>query len=262
MDAQPPNARRSLAGSGPARAAARGAGAVLGAASSLLGRLRRAKPLHPSGTVLQGRLTRSGSARSGVPWIDTGADEDVVVRLSRGGGLPAWAPDVEGLAVRHQGEGPPVDLLLATTGWRPVSRHLLTFHRSAGRAGYTTLLPFRGPRGPILLAAQPLPQRRLPPDPVARGLLLAGQPLRLRLLWATPLGSWQRFGSLEVGGPVSARPDLPIRFDPESAPPGLGTYPWVTALRDPAYRAARRAVGPSSPQDGEEQLQDEKPGGG
>lgn len=241
---------RSSPGRSPGPIVAGGVGAVLGVVSGAVARARHAKPLHPVGVVLEGRVHRSGSARSGVAWIDTAGDDDVVVRLSRGGGLPLWAPDIEGLALRWTGEGRPVDLLLASTGWRPGARHVLVPRRSAGRGGYTTLLPFRGPRGPVLLGAHPLPRRRLPPDPVARGRLLATEPLRLRLLWAPLTGPWQRFGALVVGGPASARPDPPMRFDPQKAPPGLVTYPWVTALRNPAYLAARRAVELASRDDG------------
>ena len=103
----------------------------------------------------------------GVAWLDEPGADDVVVRLSRGGGLPAWCPDVHGLALRH---------------------------------------------------------------PMAAGVA----------------GRWRPFGWLVVGGvpeyPPPARPDPPLRFDPTNAPPGLATYPWVAALRDPAYAAARAAV--------------------
>lgn len=227
------------AAAGPARAI----GSVLGGLSGVVARLRQAKPLHPVGTVVRGRLLRHGAAGSGAAWLDTEGDDDVVVRLSRGGGLPPWLPDVDGLALRHEVPGcPVVDVLLSTTGALPGARHMLVMRRVAGGGTYTSLLPYRGPHGPVVLAAEARPRRRLPADPAERARVLAREPWRLRLSWAPLRGPWEPFGWLEVGGPVEPAPDPPIRFDPMNTPPGLGTYRWVAALREPAYAAARRAT--------------------
>lgn len=200
--------------------------------------------------MLPGRLLRSGApvgGASGIPWLDEPGADDVVVRLSRAGGLPRWCPDVHGLALRHEAPGATVDVLLSTTGSPPVARHVLAPHLRVGRGTSTSLQPYRGPRGPVLLAARPSPRRALPPEPLALTALLAAAPLRLRLSWADGLaGRWRPFGWLVVGGvpefPPPATPDPPVRFDPTNAPPGLATYPWVAALRDRAYAAARAAV--------------------
>lgn len=225
------------------------AGRGLGSLSGLVARMRLARPLHPVGAVLPGRLLRSGAAGgpAGVPWLDERGEDDVVVRLSRGGGLPAWCPDVHGLALRHEVAGRTVDVLLSTTGSLPGARHVLRPQARLGGGVYTSLLPYRGPRGPVLLAAHPRPRRALPADPLALTARLAAAPLRLRLSWAEGLaGRWRPFGWLVVGSvpayPPPATPDPPLRFDPTSAPPGLDTYPWVAAVRDPAYAAARAAV--------------------
>lgn len=244
-----------------------GAGAVVGAAGRGLGsvsaavaRLRAARPLHPVGVVLAGRLVRAGSPpgdASGVPWLDSAGDDDVVVRLSRGGGLPAWAPDVHGLALRHTDDGRRVDVLLSSTGSAPLARHVLAPRRALGGGTYTCLLPYRGPRGPVMLAARPSPPRALPAEPAAIARELAAEPWRVVLAWADGVaGRWRTFARLVVGGPpatsdasrpsradvADARPDQPVRFDPLHAPPGLTAYPWVAALREPAYAAARAAV--------------------
>ena len=226
-------------------------GPALGVLSGAVARARRARPLHPTGVVLPGRLLRSGPGThraSGVPWLDERGADDVVVRLSRGGGLPPWCPDVHGLALRHQGgngAGGHVDVLLSTTGSLPGLRHVLAPHVHPGRGTYTSLLPYRGPDGPVLVAARPVPRRALPADPLSLTAVLAAAPLRLRLAWSDGLvGRWRPFGRLVVGGvpefPPQAEP--PVRFDPVDAPPGLTAYPWVAALRGPAYAAARAAV--------------------
>lgn len=225
-------------------------GRALGWASGAVARVRRARPLHPTGVVLHGRLVRTGTAHSGIAWLDAASADDVVVRLSRGGGLPTWLPDVDGLAVRVREGERVTDVLLSTTGTAPLDRHVMHVRRLAGRTAYTSLLPYRSARGPVLLAAIPDPPRRLPADPAARGLELAVEPLRLRLAWASPTGPWRTFGHLEVYGQVAVDPEAPIRFDPLRTPQGLATYPWVAAVRDPAYDAARRAVGPDDPATG------------
>lgn len=226
------------------------AGRGLGALSGLVARARQARPLHPVGAVLAGRLLRSGApagSASGVAWLDEAGSDDVVVRLSRGGGLPAWCPDVHGLALRQESGDGTVDVLLSTTGSLPGARHVLAPQVRVGGGVFTSLLPYRGPHGPVLLAARSRPRRALPADPLALTALLAAAPLRLRLSWADGLaGRWRPFGWLVVGGvpeyPPPATPDPPERFDPVNAPPGLATYPWVAALRGPAYAAARAAV--------------------
>lgn len=224
-------------------------GSVLGVLATVTARARRARPLHPDGVVLPGLLLRAGPGDrpSGVAWLDaTGADE-VQVRLSRAGGLPTWCPDVLGLALRQRAVAGDVDVLLSTTGSLPLVRHVLRPHRRAGRGALTSLLPYRGPHGPVLLAAHPVPGRSLPPEPLALTARLAAAPLRLRLSWSDGLaGRWRPFGWLVVGGvpqyPPTAQLEPPIRFDPTAAPPGLSAYPWVAAVRDRAYAAARAAV--------------------
>ena len=82
---------------------ARVAGRLVGVPLAGLARLRSGKPMHPRGAVFSGVLERHGSGSGdgwGVPWLDTAATEDAVVRLSRGAGLPAPLPDLLGLALR------------------------------------------------------------------------------------------------------------------------------------------------------------------
>lgn len=76
----------------PLISAATGRG--LGSLRGLVARARLARPLHPVGALLPGRPLRSGAAddHAAVPWLDERGEDDVVVRLSRGGGLPAASP--------------------------------------------------------------------------------------------------------------------------------------------------------------------------
>lgn len=219
------------------------AGAVLGALSGVVGRVRHAKPLHPTGVVLTGRLHRHG-ASSGASWIDSAGDDDVLVRLSRGGGLPAWLPDVHGLALRVPDGDRLADVLLSTTGSAPGLRHVLAPHLDVSAGTYTSLLPYRGPHGPLLLGARAVRRTPVGADPADVVQALRREPLRLRLGWATLTGPWRVFARLDLDGPAEAALDPPVHFDPLTPPTGLGTYPWAAALRAAAYARARDVVGP------------------
>ena len=96
---------------------ARAAGRLVAVPLGAVARRRHGRPMHPRGAVFDAVLDRTGSLPPwGVPWLDEPAREDVVVRLSRGAGLPAPLPDLLGLAVRVPGDDDPVDLLLTSAG--------------------------------------------------------------------------------------------------------------------------------------------------
>lgn len=186
-----------------------------------------AKPLHPRGAVTRGVLERFGSpVASGVAWLDDAGTDDVVVRWSRAVGLPAPSPDVFGLAVRVElGGGRHGDLLFSTTGTGPLTRFALVPAFTPQRA-MTTLLPYRTAGGPVLLRAVPQGERAV------------------ELSWAHGMGAWQPFGTLRLDQPTTTAADADVTFDPVVNPlPGLAPYDWVTRLREPAYRSARRARG-------------------
>lgn len=209
-------------------------GAVLAGASRTLTWTRGSrKPLHPVGDVVTGRLVRSGGHQSsGVPWLDQPGTDEVLVRFSRAIGLPHPLPDIFGIAIRVPDGDRPADLLLATTGLGRLTRLLLTPATHPRARPFTTLLPYRGPQGPIFIAARPLAD-------------LDGKDSEspaYELLWSSGLGGWVGFARLEVAG--TSGPDPTISFDPVRNPlPGLGFYGWVRRLREPAYRAARDASG-------------------
>ncbi|GAA3517484.1 hypothetical protein [Nocardioides daeguensis] len=181
-----------------------------------------AKPLHPDGEMYAGRLVRPGSDESvGVPWIDEAGEDAVSVRLSRAIGLPGPLPDVQGLALRlRPGPAGPSDLLLASTGWDPVTRHLLVPAWNTRRP-LTSLLPYRSPAGPLLVGARPVDVRGY------------------ELCWALVGREWHHLGDLTLDGALPAGEE--ISFDPVLNPlPGLEQYPWVERLREQSYATARR----------------------
>ncbi|MBC9226561.1 hypothetical protein GL325_09525 [Aeromicrobium sp. 636] len=203
--------------------AASAAGQLLGAATRLGSALRRApKPLHPRGSVWQGEVVRVGTLLpTGVPWLDEPGRDSALVRVSAAIGLPHGWPDLQGVAIRlpdQQG----ADLLLGSTGAGRLSRFLLRPVRPSSRHLTSTLMPYRGPAGPILLAA------------------VQTQPEEYVLLRAEGTGEWIGFAHLRLLHEIDEEPS----YDPIRRPlPGLRNYSWVTRLRAPAYRVARRARG-------------------
>lgn len=202
------------------------AGAALAAVTAGVAGLRRTrKPLHPRGVVTHGVLRREGaSTKTGVPWLDEPGVDDVLVRRSRAVGLPSSVPDIHGLAMRMPTATGSFDLLLASTGLGRLTRFLLTSSRSPWARPLTTLLPYRSPRGPVLLAAEHSSETQLE-------------------LWvASPWGPWSRFARLKLSPEIDMRAEAAVNFDPiANTTPGLENYDWVRRLRQPAYRTARRS---------------------
>jgi hypothetical protein len=200
-------------------------GAALAGAVRLLSALRSTpKPLHPQGEVVDAVLRRTGEGPpTGVSWLDEPGRDEVLVRRSRAVGLPDGLPDIHGLALRVPSEtGDLGDLLMATTGTGRLGRFVLSASRSPHARPLTTLLPYRTPVGPVVLAA------------------VADGDRAYELAFATVGGAWHRFAHLALGTPRGA--DVLVSFDPvRNTVPGLDNYPWVRRLREPAYRSARRS---------------------
>lgn len=195
-------------------------GAVLAGVIRAMAVRPAAKPLHPCGRVVHGRLRHQVTETpTGVAWLDTAGEEDVRVRLSRAVGLPRALPDIHGVAVRVPLPQGHADLLFASTGMGPATRFLLAPARRLGGRPLTTLLPYRSPHGPLLL-----------------GLRVASAD-RMELLVAGAVGDWSRAGEL-VLGEVSG--DEMLELDPvRHEVPGLPNYEWVRRLREPSYALAR-----------------------
>lgn len=220
------------------------AGAALAVVFNGVTRLRHGKPIHPRGIVARAVVKRTGSPYGhwGVPWLDEPGTDVGMVRFSRAAGLPAPAPDVLGLALRLQAVGTQHDLLLASTGMRPGWRHVLFPRRHALQAPYGSLLPYDAAGRRVLIAA--VPQAGAPSGvsdtDVARALATGSRTFRLMV--TTLLGDWMPFAQLTIARNDEDVLDVPVAFDPVLNPlPGLPLAQPFRSLREPAYRAARRA---------------------
>ncbi|WP_309107870.1 SRPBCC family protein [Arthrobacter sp.] len=211
--------------------------------------VRPERPIHPKGTLLTGELTKEGPGNtdslrhirsSGVPWIDLPGRHAVTARHSRSIGFPPPLPDILGLALRLEDDGGPEDVLFATTGWSWPARFALLPRRDPGKATFTTLMPYKGARGPVLLGLT-----TESPGTAAHGTAPSGtQPSAddwvLAMHYARPSGPWIRFGTLTLR-PAPAAEDTGLRFDPVLNPlKSAGTYTWTRRLRAPAYGIARQ----------------------
>lgn len=232
--------------------------ALLGRAArvpfAVLKQFRPHRPIHSEGVGLDGTLVRTGGGGSGVRWIDEPGEDPVRARFSRSFGFPHGWPDILGLALRVptaagtadprravEGDVQPsrADVLLATAGEGRLTRFVPTFHRHVPGTAFCSFMPYRGDHGPVLLAAHPQPRDRpLPARPDRFRSSVAARPWAIGLYWATPLGPWQRFGTVEL------RPGTPFddteRFDPlRNVLAGAENYAWTYRLREPSYALAR-----------------------
>jgi hypothetical protein len=219
---------------------ARAAGALVAAPLGALARWRHGKPMHPRGAVFEGVLERRGAmSPSGVAWFDAVATDAVLVRMSRGAGLPAPLPDLLGLAVRLPGGPEPVDLLLTTTGRGRLTRLVPLPRRDAG-AVYSSIMAYRSDAGPVRIAALP-EQDDVPSDPRPLAAVVDGPGLTFTLAVARGLGAWRPFARLTLV--ATAEPlDPDVRFDAVlHPPPGLVADGPMARFRAPAYARARIA---------------------
>jgi hypothetical protein len=245
------DAGQQPAGYGLASAAqllAAAAGTVLAWLFGTAALVRRGKPLHPHGVVLDAVVHRTnGPARWGAAWLDEPGEDHGIARLSRAAGLPGQIPDIMGLALAIDGPaGTRHDLLLASTGLGRLSRFMLTPRRDPSSACYGCLFPYAAASGPVLLAAVPVRAAGRGVSEIPR--YPSSTPLRFRMLAAAPGGDWHEYGLLHLTARDGAEPDPPVSFDPILNPlPGLCFSTPLAQLREPAYAAARRRTARGQP---------------
>lgn len=221
---------RSSDGADPVMSAtpARAVGAVLAGALGAVAAITRRKPLHAVGTTWDARLrVDSPLPDLGVAVLEDRGAHACTVRVSRALGTPNGWWDIGGLVLRIPGAGPqsgPADLLFATTGTGRATRHLLRPVRHAAEQPLTTLLPTRAAGRSLLLLVRPTSRD--------------DEPQQYELAVGADGGAWRPIGLIDL---VQERPDAQTRFDPIVNELSGTTPPsWVVAVREPAYRWARR----------------------
>jgi uncharacterized protein YndB with AHSA1/START domain len=195
----------------------------------LVAALRGQRALHPRGVTRLGtaHLTGRGAGLSEQP------DPTVIVRFSRGAGLPSPMPDVNCLAIRFVDACGPSrhrDLLYAGAG-PGVLRHVLVPGVDFGTARFSSLLRYRLQDDAVVLTA------RVDGAGLSLDRLANDYPVRVHL-FAEGGGRAEPIGDIDLGEVVDGSE---VRFDPVSAEAGLVPLGLLNALRGPAYAASQAA---------------------
>ena len=198
--------------------------AVTASALALGTAVRGARVFHPRGPACTGTVVTDGGGSWGARLLDEAGRHDVVVRVSRGAGLPEPLPDVVGLAVRFAGlgrDGGPLDLLVNTSGGPPGLRHLF-LPAPLGRT-FSSVLPYRTGAGRV----------------VVLGARDVGTGTSWELLAASLAGGWTRWGRLTLGSPLPDAESEELRFLPTLGADDLQPVALFRALRDLSYRESQ-----------------------
>lgn len=189
-----------------------------------LARVRRDRPIHTRGVTGSGtaRMHGHGLALSGEPTTD------VVVRFSRGAGLPARLPDINGLAIRFVTDDGDRDLLLATAGPGRL-RRILTPAIDFATSRYSTIASYQLQGRPCVITAE-LVGDHVSLDELAIPLT------RLLHLTAHRDGRSHHLGTIELGPVIDGST---IRYDPSATGPALTPLGPINALRPSAYAASQ-----------------------
>ncbi len=173
--------------------------AVTASALALGTAVRRARVFHPRGDAFTARVETDGGGTWGANLLDRAGTHEVVVRVSRGVGLPEPLPDVVGLAVRYVGLGKgggPLDVLVNTSGGPPGLRHLF-LPAPLGRT-FSSVLPYRTGSGRVVML----------------GARDQGTGTSWELLVAPVTGGWTRWGRLSLGPALPDAEAEALRFRP------------------------------------------------
>jgi hypothetical protein len=201
-----------------------------------LARLRRDRALHPNGATQRGRAQLAPAGAD----LARELDVEAIVRFSRGAGLPARFPDVNGLAIRlvdARGPGLHRDLLLSSAGPGPLRRILMPAI-DFGTSRFSSVLSF-GLRGHRVVLTASVRGRALTLDRLRR------EPAQRIDVAAVPRG--QEPVDLLTITTTEVIDGRPVRFRPWKTDSALVPLGLLNALRGPAYAAGQASAPPSSP---------------
>jgi hypothetical protein len=216
------------------RSARRWLGAPTERVFAALAAWRDRRALHPKGVTRAGRARLTASGRSLADRVTVAA----VVRSSRGAGLPAGLPDVNGVAIRlvdADGPGRHRDLLFSTASrsrpWLP--RPAMAY----GGPCFSSILPFDFEDRRVVLTAE------VSPGGLRFGDVARAPDVEIAVFARDRRGA-TRLVDVEVGAPIDG---TPIRFDPGGGGAPLVPRGALNALRVPAYRGSQVASGRGRP---------------
>ncbi|MDQ3987323.1 MAG: hypothetical protein M3280_12605 [Actinomycetota bacterium] len=210
-----------------------------------LAALRRNRVFHPVGEAYFGTLDlrTAGADILELRFLD--GTHRVIVRFSRGAGVPEPVPDVLGLAIKIPAAGSgeiEQDLLLASSASAPGARNLLIPVRSFFRCTYSSILPYRAGVAQVLFGARAISSLRDRKGDFA-DLERAGVDgdLHFEILVARLTGAWVKIGSLSVQQHCDQETARALRFNPWNTNPELQPAGPLNTLRRSTYKASQRA---------------------
>lgn len=202
--------------------------------------VRGDRALHPLGLAHEATLqvTVSTSRLPSVEVLQDDGPRRVLVRISRGAGLPAPLPDALGTAIRwpdRYGPGQHQDLLLTSSADLPLLNHVPVPRMGMSGAQFSSILPYDLAGRRLLFGARisSAPRELASMQGSWRGL-------RIELMLGTRFGRFRPIGELEVGAPLSARVDSELHFDPWNTAPDVRPTGWWNRVRAAAYDGSRR----------------------
>lgn len=202
-------------------------------------RLRRARAFHPVGVAYRAAVEIEEDLAA--PALRPGTLV-AVVRFSRGAGLPRSLPDIHGVGVRvldAHGPARHQDVLVSSVVSPGVGRYVLRPGWTVSGPMYSSIVPYRGPSGDLLLGARVAPGERYDLDRLD-DVVEAGR-CRVELMAAHPLGPWRSIGTVTVHHERLTEDDEEeLQLDPWNTAEGFMPVGWVNRLRRPAYAASQQ----------------------
>lgn len=134
------------------------------------------------------------------------------------------------------------DLLLASSGRAPGTRHLLLPARSFLRCWYSSVLPYRVGDDQIMFGARaPRNSHDHRGDLTDLEAIATEGNLRFDILAADLTGEWEVIGSLQVEDRCDPETSRTLRFNPWHSHPDLHPAGPLNTLRRSAYPASQEA---------------------
>lgn len=200
---------------------------------------RGKRAFHPHGVGFSGHLRPAGINGHGETALER--EGEAMVRLSRSLGLPEWLPDPCGLALRipdAHGPGRHQDLLLASSGAGPITRHAVLPARGFLDRPYSTLLPYRLAGRLVVICARAVAGDG--PGPLLRELRTrdaAG--LEFELAIAGLRGPWTPVARMSLQQRIADEEIERLELNPANTGGGLELAGFLNQLRVPSYRGSQ-----------------------
>ena len=196
--------------------------------------LRRKRVFHPNGQTYSGHV-RFQATSFDLPFVGR---HDVVVRLSRGAGLPEPLPDLYGIALTIPGLGQ--DLLFATSGGGVAGRHALLPTTGFFRLPFSTILPYDHEGTLVVFGARATDDLRGVGQQQMKDLGSYAAAGRLRFdltVSRAGSGSSERFGHLAIDSGF----DGDVKFNPWNTHPRLRPAGRLNRMRRESYATSQAA---------------------